>query len=267
MLSFVSAALVFGHAADATADDASANAFPAGWQYEATLYGYATGIDGDAGVRSVDADVDVGFDDILENLDFGAMGFIGGRNDTWSFIIDAAYLKVSAEQSSARSILNATLTTNLNVELEQSIVEGFVGRRIAGHKDADMPWRVDAVGGLRYNSITTELGAEASLLGLATSQQRSRDVDWVDPVIGLRAEVWTSDRFRILGWADYGGFGVGADSTWQLAAGINYFAWDRVSLYALYRGFGFDYSEGTGNDRIALDLTYTGPMVGIGYRF
>lgn len=257
--------------ADAVADEGGANPFPTDWQYELTLYGFAAGFDGDVGIRSVDAEVDVGFDDILENLDFGAMGFIAGRNDTWSFVLDAVYLKVSAESSNARSIdrrfVNTTLTTGLDVELEQTMVEGFIGRRILGNRESSTPYRIDAVGGLRYNNFSVELSSQASLLGLTAAAQRKRDVDWIDPVIGLRGEVWTSDRFRILGWVDYGGFGIGADSTWQVAAGVNYLAWDRVSLYALYRALSFDYEEGAGADRIKLDLTYSGPMIGIGYRF
>jgi hypothetical protein len=259
--------LLVGQAADAVAQESGAGPFPANWQYEATLYGHAASIDGDAGIRNVDAEVDVGFDDVLENLDFGAMGFIAGRDDTWSFVLDATYTKSSAESSSARSILNTTLTTTLEAEIEQTIVEGFIGRRILGNREAETPYRVDLMGGFRYNNISSELSAQASLLGLSAAAQRKRDVDWIDPVIGLRGEVWTSDRFRLLGWVDYGGFGIGADSTWQVAAGVNYLAWDRISLYALYRAFSFDYEDGAGADRIKLNLTYSGPMIGIGYRF
>lgn len=242
--------LMVGAPADAVADEGGANPFPADWQYELTLYGFASSIDGDAGIRNVDAEVDVGFDDILENLDFGAMGFIAGRNDTWSFVLDAFYLKLSTESSNARSIVNTTLTTSLEAEIEQSGVEGFVGRRILGNRDSDTPFRIDALGGLRYNNISGELSAQASLLGLTATAQRKRDVDWIDPVIGLRGEVWTSDRFRLLGWVDYGGFGIGADSTWQVAVGVNYLAWDRVSLYALYRALAFDYEEGSRRHRL-----------------
>lgn len=259
--------LLFGKPADAVADERDTNPFPANWQYEITLYGFASSLDGDVGIRNADAEVDVGFDDLLENLDFGAMGFVAGRNDTWSFVLDAAYLKLSAEGSSARSIVNTTLTTTLEAELEQTIVEGFVGRRILGNRDSDTPYRIDLMGGFRYNNISGELSAQASLLGLTAAAQRKRNVDWIDPLIGISGEVWTSDRFRLLGWADYGGFGIGADSTWQVAAGVNYFAWDRVSLYALYRVLAFDYEEGSGTSRIKFDLTYSGPMIGIGYRF
>jgi opacity protein-like surface antigen len=252
---------------DAVADGLDAGPSPVNWQYETALYGFVASIDGDAGARDVDAEVEVGFDDILENLDFGAMGFFTGRNADWSFVLDAAYLKLSDERANARNVINTALTTSIEVELEQTIVEGFVGRRILSDNGSGSPFRIDAIGGFRYNNIEGEFGARASLLGLTATAERSWDIDWVDPVIGLRGEYWTSDRFRILGWADYGGFGIGADSTWQVAAGVNYLAWDRLSLYALYRAFAFDYADGAGDNRIHLDLTYSGPLVGVGYRF
>ncbi len=74
------------------------------WGFEASFYLFASSIDGDVGIRNVDADVDVSFGDILENLDIGGMGFLSGRNEDWSFVVDAAYLKLSAEESPSRNL-------------------------------------------------------------------------------------------------------------------------------------------------------------------
>ena len=84
---------------------------------------------------------------------------------------------------------------------------------------------------------------------------------------GLRGEFWVSDDVRLIGWGDYGGFGVGSESTWQLVFGASYLPSPNVELYAAYRILSFDYEEGSGADRLSLDLTYSGPMIGIGYRF
>lgn len=65
------------------------------------IYLFATGIEGEIQFRNVTADVDVGFDDILDNLDIGFMGYIEHRRNNWSFIGDIAYLGVSADKSSA----------------------------------------------------------------------------------------------------------------------------------------------------------------------
>ena len=55
-------------------------------------YAFATDITGDLGVRNVETEIDVGFDDILESLDMGAMAYAEHRRDKWSFILDIAYL-------------------------------------------------------------------------------------------------------------------------------------------------------------------------------
>ena len=239
---------------------------PNSWQFEATAYLHASKITGDAGVRTVDAEIDVSFSDILENLDFGAMGYLAGRNEKWSFVVDALYMKLSDENSFAASTV-IPASASLEVVLEQTMVEGFVGRRILTGRIDNTPYRVDVMGGFRYNRISGELDATASILGLTTSASRSRTIDWVDPIIGLRGEIWPTGKLKLFSWFDYGGFGVGADSTWQALIGGSYYFENGLSLILGYRAFAFDYEEGSGTNRIKLDLTYSGPMIGLGYRF
>jgi len=44
------------------------------WLFDFTLYGMAAGMSGQTTVKGLNANVDVGFDDVLEHLLFGAMG-------------------------------------------------------------------------------------------------------------------------------------------------------------------------------------------------
>lgn len=46
------------------------------WQFEVTPYFFAAGLDGTVGVRGVEADVDLDFEDIWDNLDSAFMGTI-----------------------------------------------------------------------------------------------------------------------------------------------------------------------------------------------
>ena len=237
------------------------------WNFEAALYLFASSVTGDAGVRNVDSDVDVGFSEILENLDLGAMAFLGGRNKDWSVLFDGAYLKLRDEESASRGRSSPILTATVEVEIEQIVVEGFLGRKVSGGTVDGHEYRIDLLGGIRYNSITVELDARASVLGLTAAADRERSVDWVDPVVGIRGEIWPTDSVRLLGWFDYGGFGIGADSTWQVFAGVSYHPTSTIDLIAGYRVLAFDYEDGSGNSRIKLDLTYSGPMFGVAYRF
>ena len=263
-------AIVLGLIASAGVAHAQSGSTPStgqDWQFEAAFYLFATGIEGDAGIRNVDSEIDVSFSDILDNLDIGGMGFLAGRNEDWSFVVDGAYLKLSAEESASRSRTILNLTVNLEVELEQVVVGVYLGRKVFGGTFDGHSYRVDLLGGARYNSISGELDFRASLLGVTVAANRERSVDWVDPVVGFRGEIWPTETVRLLGWFDYGGFGIGADSTWQMFAGASYHPTPRIDLIAGYRVLAFDYEEGSGNSRIKLDLTYSGPMIGIAYKF
>jgi opacity protein-like surface antigen len=237
------------------------------WQFRAGAYVFALSVDGDAGIGNIDSDIDVSFGDILDNLDIGGMGFFAGRNEDWSFALDGAYLKVSDDKSASRSRSILTLTADLEFEIEQVVVGGYLGRKLIDGKFEDHPYRIDLLGGVRYNSISVEVDARASLLGATATAQRERSVDWVDPVIAIRGEIWPTETVRVFGWFDYGGFGVGADKTWQVFAGASYHPTPKIELIGGYRVFAFDYEEGSGNDRIKLDLTYSGPVIGIAYKF
>jgi hypothetical protein len=236
------------------------------WEFEIAAYGFGFGITGDVGFSQANTEVDVDFSDILENLDFGFMGFGQARKGHWSYILDGATLKVSADKSSSRRNL---LTASVDVEFKQSLIGGYVGYRFYEGKGNSVLKKptLDFLVGARYNKLSAELDAQASLLGLTLARQREKSVDWVDPVIGLRGIAFLNDKTRVTLWGDYGGFGAGSDQTWQTIGGLGYTFLNGIDVFGGYRAYAFDYEEGTGASRVAFDLIYHGPMLGMGYKF
>lgn len=236
-----------------------------GWKHEAVIYGYATSIEGDVGIRNIKVPVDVGFDDILDNLKFGAMGYYEGRkDDQWSLIVDVAYLSLYSKQT---PVNNNIITVNTKAELSQTVVEAMVAYKVLDHEDPDAFYgdvQLDVIGGARYNKLDLSLGIEAGALGAGS---RSKKVDWVDPIIGLRARFQPADNVKVSLYGDYGGFGVGSDSTWQLLARVGYQFENNIELSAGYRVLYMDYEEGSGADYFSYDATYQGPVIGLGYKF
>jgi len=236
------------------------------WEFEIAAYGFAAGITGDVGFRQANSEVDVDASDILENLDFSFMGMAQARKGQWSYILDGTYMKISADKSFARRNL---LAGSVDVEIEQSVIAGFVGYRFYEGKGNSVliksSW--DFLVGARYNNLSAELGVQASLLGFPLSAQRKQSADWVDPVIGLRGNAFLNDKTRVILWGDYGGFGAGSDQTWQTFGGLGYTFSNGIDVFGGYRAYAFDYEDGTGASRVALDLLYHGPMLGAGYKF
>ncbi|MHC4437154.1 MAG: porin family protein [Planctomycetota bacterium] len=237
-----------------------ANPAPKDTWTEIGIYGFFLGIEGDARLNRVNADVDTSFSDIWDNLDIGGMGFIEHRRGRWSFIGDAAYLKIEDDKTVASGgPLGGSVT--LDAEAEQLMLEGFVGYRLLTQDLKDARLGIDFLGGARYNDIEIELDSRASLLGLITSASRDKSADTVDGVIAARVEYGHNNGWGLMGWADYG---EGSDSSsYQLYGGVNYTFKNNIRLHAGYRLVNFDY-DGNSFD---YDLDYSGPQIGLSYRF
>jgi opacity protein-like surface antigen len=223
------------------------------------VYGLFVGIEGDTQINGVTSDVDVSFDDIWDNLDAGFMGYAEHRRGRWSFIGDVAYLKIEADKTVAIGPLGGSVT--LDAEAEQLMLEGFIGYRLLTQDLKDARLGIDLLGGARYNDIEIELDSRASVLGLTRSASRNKSADTVDGVIAVRGEYSHKNGWGLMGWAD---IGEGSDSSsYQLYGGVNYTFKNNMRFHAGYRLVNFDYD----GNRFEYDLDYTGPQIGLSYKF
>lgn len=229
---------------------------------EIGLYGFASSITGDATIRNVESDLDISPKDILENLDVGAMGFIEHRRNKWSFIGDMAYMKLSTESTIAKT---AVASVSIDAELQQAIAEGFVGYRFHEADLGSASVGFDILGGARFTYFNVSVSAQAAVLGLATSRSRERDEDWVDGVVGLRAQYKNDNGWGASGWVD---LGLGDDSHSVQAIGVVSHTFDNnIRLFGGYRYLNLNYETGSGSSNFELDAHFHGPMIGLAYKF
>lgn len=92
-------------------------------------------------------------------------------------------------------------------------------------------------------------------------QDFDETVDWIDPILGLRARLDLTERLWLGLRGDLGGFGIGSasDFTWQAMGLLHYRLTEHWILSGGYRGLGFD--------REPYDLIQHGPILGFSYRF
>jgi len=232
------------------------------WSYEFTPYLWGSAMKGDVQTNSLPkTTVDMSFADVLDVLDFGLMGAFEARKGRWGLFADAIYMKVSDSATASRTLpgpLGATLTARAEVTLKQTMFAAAVMYRAVEGRTP-----VDVIGGLRYNKLDVEATADFTLLGLAASLSRAGDKDWVDPYIGVRIQHPLSQRWTFVGYADVGGFGVGSDSTYQLAAGFNYEHSRTISAKVGYRYLNIDYDK----SGFLYDMKTDGLYLGVGIRF
>ena len=118
---------------------------------------------------------------------------------------------------------------------------------------------------LKRDEVGVELDVRASLLGLTTSGSRNPDEHWVDGVIAVRIQYGHDNGWGVSAWAD---IGDGSDSSsYQLFGIVSYRFKSNIRIFGGYRIYHLEYSGHSGGRRFDLDLDYTGPMIGVAYRF
>ncbi len=181
------------------------------------------------------------------------MGTFEARRNRWSIIADGIYLDLGNEKN---TILTGRSGTPVNGSVDLSIsawvLTGAVGYDLVQSDRGTLA----VVGGARYLDLSTDL-----TLGVQGLQaERSRSEGLLDGIVGLRGAINLSEHWYLPYYAD---IGTGdSDLTWQALAGIGYrFGWGDIRLVYRYLDYQMD------EDKPLEDLTVSGPLLGVGFRF
>lgn len=232
-----------------------------GWQFGAMLYGWLPSVSGDlnyalprdtgGGSVSVDADK------ILDALNFTFMASFEARKGDWSVFTDVIYLDLGDDASKSATLSSGATRTLLDADLE---LTGWVWTFAGGYTI----WRnersyLDLLAGARLLSLDTEL--KLSGAGPFARQRKAEDsVDLWDGIVGATGRLALGDRWFLPYYGDIGA--GGSDTTWQVAAGVGYaFDWGEIML--LYRHLEYD----QGDDELLKDVSFSGGMLGVNFRF
>ena len=221
------------------------------WKCRVTLYGWAEGLSGTTGVKGFTAPVDANFRDIVDDLNFGAMGAIEISNGRgWGFAADMVYADLGASQI-------GPLGGTTKVDMSQ-----FLGNFVFAYEAyKSEPVSIDVYAGVRVNSLDLDLSfrGPGNVLVLATSGSET----WVDPIIGVRFQAELPNHFFLRALGDVGGFAVSSQFTWQAMGAIGYHLSDMATLLLGYRAIGTDYKNGG----FTYDLVSSGLLLGYQYTF
>jgi hypothetical protein len=213
---------------------------PNAWTCDVTLYGLAAGMSGDVMIRGVPADVDLGFDKIWDNLEFGAMGSVRLGYERWALTTDVIYMDLSASKNA------------VTVDFEQLVIEPTLSYQISRN--------FEVLAGARYNQLDGQIRGP---LGINPSGTRS----WWDPIVGGNVVFPLGEKFSLNVRGDIGGFGVGSDLAWQAFPSVGWQISKACSLHAGYRWVYMDYAEGSGGSEFQYDMLTQGPQLGFTIHF
>ncbi|MDF1714880.1 MAG: hypothetical protein P1U90_21785 [Akkermansiaceae bacterium] len=227
------------------------SAAPSDWSVSLAIYGWGQALDGEIAIAGNFAPVDLGFDDILENLDFAAMGAIEIGRGRWSFVADMNYAELSSSMTAA---------SGLKADVAQ---DQFLGNFMIAFQTMNTEkLRFDTFAGVRVNSIGIDLELNDPTTSGVDFSGSDRQT-WVDPIIGFRLQSELTEKLFFRATGDIGGFGVSSDLTWQAMGGFGYRFTESCSGLLGYRAIGTDYTDGG----FAYDVTTHGPVIGLGFRF
>ncbi len=210
-----------------------------GWSFEVLPYVWGSGITGDVGIGPVESEVDVSFEDLVENLDMGAMLGLEASpaNSDWSLLFDFMYFDIGDD------------ITGVDVDVSELMMELDVAYRPEGWDEMEL------LAGLRY----VDIDAEVVVGPLSPSLSES----WVDPVVGVRGLTPISEDWSLRWRGDVGGFGVGSDLSYQLSALFQCPIGDSTQFGIGWRHLAVDYDD----DGFAYDTETSGLIMGLSIAF
>jgi hypothetical protein len=220
------------------------------WQVTIAPYFIGASMNGTSVVAGQELTVDMSFSDILQKLQFGAMGLVLARKGDWGVGADAIWMALGANGTAPGP---AGLTGSADVNQGAF---AFYGRRRLS-RIADLMF------GGRLNTLQTSLGFNGTA-------QRSADGSktWFDPIVGLQLLIPDDGkRWHAQAYTEIGGFGVGSTFSWQVFPTVGVNLTKRASLEFGYRWLDINYSSGQNLTLFKYDVLTQGPVMGLGLRF
>jgi opacity protein-like surface antigen len=199
--------------------------------------------------------VDLGADQVLKNLKIAGMLDYRGQNERWAVLADVLYADLSASGSKTQGPFTLHVTAGEKI----TILETDVGYRIT-------PMFLAFVGA-RYYGVSVSLDATSDGPIQSRTGSASRSVDWVDPVIGLSAEVPFAEHWSLRLRGDMGGFGVGAQFSWQGVAAVTWQVTKTIEVVGGYKYLREEYENGAGSNYFKYDIAMSGPALGVAFTF
>lgn len=238
------------------------------WEFSVVPYGWLTGVAGTVVTDGEATEIDVPFEEFLENTRAGFQIYFEARRNKIFLGFDGTWANLGSD-------VERTLV-DLDIEVRQRIYDIRVGYEVYSTdlgeviEKRQFDWQrrgvIDLFIGGRY--FRTE--PVITILPIIGDERVISRVDSrVDPFVGLRIGWDMSYRWLIGFRGDIGGFGIGdaAQFSWQAQGLIGFRVSRRVALTVGYRMLEYDTVVGEGADRNGTDLRQEGPIIGAGISF
>jgi hypothetical protein len=132
------------------------------WHFTLAAPGWMAGLNGTIGVRGVNADIDVGFDQILQHLDMIFAMRAEAQKGPFGLYGEVIYIGLSDGAQINR------LINNINEQVDETLVDGALSWKLI-----DQPrWSLDLAAGTHYTSIYEKLELHSDPAAIQQASER-----------------------------------------------------------------------------------------------
>ncbi len=204
---------------------------------------------------------DIGFDDILDNVDFAAQLHFEGRRNKGGFFVDLTYLDLGSSQTTgARPPLPGG--TGIHSDLRTTLFEAAGFYRPSGGTHG-----LDILLGGRV--IDMDLTVDFTLPPPLTGTRQINPSDtFTDGFVGLRYTTPFAERWMLIARGDVGA--GDSELAWNASLSLGYLVGKKRQNFVMvgYRYLDLEFkSTASGGQAVETDLTMSGPGVGFGFRY
>ena len=223
------------------------------WSFEFEPYLMLTNIAGDTKVRKgmEAAAIDVDTGTILDNLDMALMGHFEAHHQSgWGLWIDYGFMDLSNDVEPIAQVNS--------VETRQGVLEVMGLYR----QDVSSGY-IEYLAGIRWWDTNIDVNLRNPTL--------SKEVDWVDGLVGLRYTHILNENWKLRMHGDIGA--GGSDITYGASAGFIYTINDLLDIDVKYKATWVDYEDGSvailpqNNDYFLYDTVTHGLILGLNFKF
>jgi hypothetical protein len=126
------------------------------WQFTIAAPGWLAGMDGTIGVRGVNADIDIGFDQILQHLDMIFAMRAEAQKGPFGIFGEVFYIGLS-DVAQVRGLIN-----NIHEQVDLTLVDGALSWRLINHSRGSL----DFAAGTHYTNVYERLTLNADFAAI-----------------------------------------------------------------------------------------------------
>jgi hypothetical protein len=132
------------------------------WQFTIAAPGWMAGLDGTIGVRGVNADIDIGFDQILQHLDMIFAARAQAQKGPFGIFGEVIYIGLS-DNTQINGLIN-----NIHEQVDITLVDGALSWRLVNQPR----WSLDFAAGTHYTNVFEQLELHSDPIAIQQTSER-----------------------------------------------------------------------------------------------